>query len=103
VAALSDPDARVRVSALRCLQDIGDPRAVAQIAEMLADQDAEVRATAAAVLGSLGDDRAIAPLEELLARESNGLQPSNRQVAITADLALKRIRERIERRMKCES
>lgn len=48
------------------LGEIGDPRAVNPLAEILSDDNWEVRSSAAKALGKIGDDRAVDPLINLL-------------------------------------
>ena len=66
LAALGDPDPRLRRQVIAALQVLGDARAVAPIIAALQDDVAEVRATAARALGALGGAAVLAPLRAAL-------------------------------------
>jgi hypothetical protein len=66
-AAMSDPDAQVRVTACEAWGRRGDAQAVALLAESLrSDVDADVRLAAAKALGETRNPAAVAPLGEAL-------------------------------------
>jgi HEAT repeat protein len=68
VAALHDPDPRIRAEAAKSLGTLDNPRAVPDlIAVLQADADADARLSAAYALGPLGDRRAVGPLLAKLA------------------------------------
>jgi len=68
IAALHDPDPRLRGEAARALGALGSPRAVpGLIAVLQADTDSGTRMAAAYSLGLLGDHRAVDPLLARLA------------------------------------
>ena len=71
IAALHDPDPRLRGEAARALGALGSPRAVpGLIAVLQADTDSGTRMAAAYSLGLLGDHRAVDPLLARLADTS---------------------------------
>jgi HEAT repeat protein len=55
LAALADPDPRVRRQAAAALEVLAERRAVLPLRALLGDPDAGVRANAARALGRLGD------------------------------------------------
>jgi cyclophilin family peptidyl-prolyl cis-trans isomerase/HEAT repeat protein len=65
--AVDDPDAGVRVNALRSLATFRDPRFADRIAPRLGDAQPNVRVQAATTLGELGGPRAAAALAQVLA------------------------------------
>jgi HEAT repeat protein len=68
VAALHDPDSRLRAEAAKSLGTLDNPPAVpGLIAALQADADADTRLSAAYVLGQLDDPRAVDPLLAKLA------------------------------------
>ncbi len=64
---LQDPEAPVRLMAVKALGLLADERAVEPLIAMVADRDAEIRSATAVALGKLGDYRAVESLIELLA------------------------------------
>ncbi|HEX9038156.1 MAG TPA: HEAT repeat domain-containing protein [Ktedonobacterales bacterium] len=86
LAALSNPDPRMRRQACAALEVMGDPRAIAPLLTLLTSDEHEgVRANAARALGTLGDGRA--PL--LLA-----LRDSSPNVRANAVMALEKLGDR---------
>jgi HEAT repeat protein len=57
-----DDNAYVRRSAAKCLGELGDPKAVADLAGMLGDRDASVRSAAKAALAAIGTSGAMKAL-----------------------------------------
>lgn len=66
IAALEDPDDKVRAAAAKALGTIGDASSQAPLIAALADRDFAVRAAAAEALGAIGDTGSQAPLLALL-------------------------------------
>lgn len=67
ITVLQDPEAPVRLMAVKALGLLADERAVEPLIAMVADRDAEIRSATAVALGKLGDYRAVESLIELLA------------------------------------
>jgi len=70
---------KVRWDAVRVLGEIGDPKAVDPLIEVLKNKDEtyEVRGSAAIALGEIGDPRAVDPLIEALSYEDAGWAEDN--------------------------
>jgi HEAT repeat protein len=58
VAALSDPDRRVRANAIEAFEDSGEPLCVPVLLPFLRDDDNRVRANTAKAVWNLGSDEA---------------------------------------------
>ena len=66
VSKMKDSNPTVREHAAYMLGQMGNPRPVPALCELLSDTDAEVRGTAAGALGDIGDSRAVDRLVPLL-------------------------------------
>jgi len=70
IAALRDPNARVRECAARALWALKDRRSVSSLIAALHDSSPQVRWAAAGALGEINDHRAVLPLCALLKRRA---------------------------------
>jgi HEAT repeat protein len=71
LAALADPDLKVKGFAASGLGDFGDPAAIEPLLDLfqrLPDNREETKARVADALGKLGDKRALAPIRESLTK-----------------------------------
>ena len=75
IAALEDPDPRVRRDSAFALGRLKGPQALPRLARAMTDPDPEVSASAIRALGDLGDPRGVELLMGLLAREDKGSHP----------------------------
>jgi HEAT repeat protein len=66
VATLQNSSPLARLTAVRCLGQLNNPRAVQPLCDLLTDKDTAVRRAAVEALGRLNDPRAVGPLCGLL-------------------------------------